>query len=199
MTLQQIIVGTVLYSVALAAIVYFTRPTWRRFAGAFAAGVGCAGLGLWAIIPVGEAQEWWHVPLDPSPVYMAPLFLGTAVSTVPIFLVTWRIARRFGGRGLAITFAVAAVLGPLREFAVEAKFPEWITYNKNVSTVLALAALYAGGFAAGHGVMRLVAGPARKDRLARWPYDAAEPSAAANQAHRFASENSEPPGGRPGS
>jgi hypothetical protein len=178
MTTQQIIVGTVLYTVALAAIVYFTRPTGRRFAGALAGGAFDAGLALWAIIPLGESQGWWHVPLEPSPVYMGLLFLGTAVSTAPIFLVTWRIARRFGWRGLAVTFAVAGVLGPLREFLVEAKFPKWITYTPGVATVLALAAAYVGGFAAGHGVMRLVAGPARGSRLARWTWEAAEPGAA---------------------
>jgi hypothetical protein len=41
MTLQQIILGLCVYSVALAAIVYFTRPTGRRFAGAF---VGAAAV-----------------------------------------------------------------------------------------------------------------------------------------------------------
>jgi hypothetical protein len=178
MTQQEIIVGTVLYSVALAVIVYFTRPTWRRIAGAFVGGAVGAGLALWVIVPIGEAHGWWHVPLDPSPKYMALLFLGTAVSTAPILLVTWRIARRFGGLGLAVTFAAAAILGPPREFAVEAKFPAWITYTKSVPTVLALAAGYAGGFAVLHAVMRLVAGPAKRDRLVRWPWETAEPSAA---------------------
>jgi hypothetical protein len=46
LTFQQITVGTVVYAVALAAIVYFTRPTWRRFAGAFAGGAAGAGLGF---------------------------------------------------------------------------------------------------------------------------------------------------------
>jgi hypothetical protein len=130
------------------------------------------------IIPVGEAQRWWHVPLDPSPSYMALVYFATAISCVPIFLVTWRIARRFGGRGLAVAFAAAAVLGPPREFAVEAKYPEWITYKSGVATVLAIAAAYVGGLAVGHGVMRLVAGPARGSRLARWPWETAEPGAA---------------------
>ena len=154
------------------------RPSWRRFAGACAAGAAAAGLGLWVVVPLGEAQRLWHVPLDPSPVFMALLFFGTAVSTVPILLVTWRIARRFGWRGLAVTFAFFAVIGPPREFAVEAKFPEWITYTPGIATVLAISALYAGGIGAAHGVMRLVAGPARGDRLARWPWEVAEPAAA---------------------
>ena len=37
-------------------------------------------------------------PADPSPSYMTLFYLGTTVSTVPIFLVTWRLARRFGRR-----------------------------------------------------------------------------------------------------
>jgi hypothetical protein len=78
-----------------------------------------------------------------------------------------------------VAFAVPAVLGPPREFAVEAKYPEWITYAPGVATVLAISAAYVVGFAAGHGVMRLVAGPARGSRLARRPWEAAEPSVAA--------------------
>jgi hypothetical protein len=178
MTLQQIIVGTVVYAVALAAIVYFTRPTWRRFAGAFSGGAAGAGLGFGVIIPVGEAQRLWHVPLAPSPGYMALLFFGTAVSTAPILLVTWRIARRFGWRGLAVTFAVLAVIGPPREFAVEANFPEWITYTPGIATILAVSAAYVGGLGAAHGVMRLVAGPARGSPLGRRPWAAAEQNAA---------------------
>src|SRR5262245_51115529 len=108
MTTRQIILGLCVYSLALAAIVYFTRPTGRRLAGALAGGAIVAGLALWALIPFGEARGWWHVPLDPAPAYQALLFLATAVSTAPIFLVTWRVARRFGRSGLA----VAAVLGP---------------------------------------------------------------------------------------
>jgi hypothetical protein len=173
MTTQQIIMGTVIYSVALVAIVYFTRPTGRRFAGALVGSAVVDGLGFWTLLPLGETQGWWHVPLDPSPSYMALLFFATVVSTVPIFLVMWRIARRFGWKGLAVVLAIAA-LGPLREFAVAAKYPEWVTLTPGIATVLAISAAYVGGFAMGHGVMRLVAGPAKGSRLARWPWEAAQ-------------------------
>ena len=33
-----------------------------------------------------------------------------------VHLITWRIARRFGGRGLAVVAFVAAVLGPMRDY-----------------------------------------------------------------------------------
>jgi hypothetical protein len=48
-------------------------------------------------------------------------------------------------------FPAASVGGPLREFAVEAKFPEWITYTPGIATVLALGGTYVGLFAVGLG------------------------------------------------
>ncbi len=45
MRTQQLIVGTLVYSVALATVVFFTRPTGRRFAGAGAAVVAGWGSG----------------------------------------------------------------------------------------------------------------------------------------------------------
>jgi hypothetical protein len=66
MTTQQLIVGAVVYSVALAAVVSFTRPTGRRFAGALAGSAVVGGLALGALIPLGEARGWWRVLLDRS-------------------------------------------------------------------------------------------------------------------------------------
>jgi hypothetical protein len=67
MTKQQLIAGTVVYSVALATVVFFTGPAGRRFAGALAGAAVVAGLGPWVLIPLGEVRGWWRVPLDPSP------------------------------------------------------------------------------------------------------------------------------------
>src|SRR5262249_15825136 len=156
---KQIIVGTVIYAVALVFIVYPTRPTWRRFAGAIVGATAIVGLGLWGVVPFGEAMEWWRVPLDSSLSYMAFLFVRGTVSSLPLFLVPWRIARRFGWRGLAVTFTALSVIGPLREFAVEAMYPDWVTLAPNVATAVAISAGYVSAFAAGHGVMRLIAGP----------------------------------------
>jgi hypothetical protein len=55
-----------------------------------------------------------------------------------------------------------------------------MTLAPGVATVLAISAGYVGAFAAGHGVMRVVAGPSQGSRLARWPWEAAEPDAAAD-------------------
>ena len=98
-----------------------------------------------------------------------------------VFLITWRIARRFGGRGLLWAAISAAVIGPPRDYWYMAHFPEWGTYNWSVATVLAVSGAYVGVGMLGHGVMRLVAGPAREDRLARWPWEAAQPAAGADR------------------
>ena len=65
---------------------------------------------------------------------------------------------------------------------VESSAPvEWGAYTWGVATVLAISAAYVLLGILGHGVMRLVAGPAREDRLARWPWEAAQPAAGADR------------------
>ena len=54
-----------------------------------------------------------------------------------IFLITWRIARRFGGRGLAVVICVVAVVGPLRDSWYMTMFPEWGSYAPGFAPMLA--------------------------------------------------------------
>jgi hypothetical protein len=175
MTTPQLIVMTVVYSVVTAAVVYFTRPTGRRFAGALAGGtvVGVLGMG---VITLGNHADWWRVPLDPSPGFLALFYLGMLVSCTPIYLVTWRVARRFGQRGLAVFVALATVIGPPRDYSFAARYPEWITFGPGIAPVVAVALTYAAVIVVGHGVMRGIAGPASEDRLARQPRRPAESS-----------------------
>ena len=46
------------------------------------------------------------------------------------------------------------------------RFPEWGSYGPGIAPVLAISVSYVVLVLVGHGVMRLVAGPAREDRLA---------------------------------
>ena len=100
-----------------------------------------------------------------------PYFLTLmCIGTIPggfVFLITWRIARRFGGRGLAVVALVAAVLGPVRDYRYMATFPEWGAYAPGLAPVFAISVAYVISGILGHGTMRLVAGPASADRLAR--------------------------------
>jgi eukaryotic-like serine/threonine-protein kinase len=149
----------------LMAIAYFTRATMTRIAGALAGG---AALGL--LLPIvnaaAEAWGWWRIPMDQTPGGLL-MFFGTVVGASRIFLITWRVARRFGWCGLAVLFGLGAVVVPLRSYAFAEVFPETIEVGPGVMPALASAAAFVGIVPLGHAVMRLVAGPAGADSLAR--------------------------------
>src|SRR5260370_36817594 len=111
MTTQQIILMTGAYSLALVAAVYFTRATSRRVVGALAGGA-TVGLMVLGMIALCEAIGWWRVPFASTPYFLLLLYLGLAISCSPIYLITWRVARRFGWRGLAVVLGAAAVIRP---------------------------------------------------------------------------------------
>jgi len=79
---------------------YLTRAKVPRIAGALCGGAVCGVAALLAIA-LGETQGWWRVPKVGSLHFRSLLWLGVAVSCTPVYLITWRVARRFGGRGLA--------------------------------------------------------------------------------------------------
>ena len=163
-TPRQLIVVTGLYLVELVAVVYFTRATSRRILGAFAGGaaVGCFGL---AAVVLGNSLALWRVPITRTPYFLTLFYLGFFVSVTPIYLVTWRLSRRFGWRGLAVFTCAAAIIGPPRDFLFAAVFPAWMVFAPGMAPVIADAATYVGIVVIGHAVMRLVAGPSRAGRL----------------------------------
>ncbi|MGH7176393.1 MAG: hypothetical protein ACREJC_03345, partial [Tepidisphaeraceae bacterium] len=100
MTTRQLIWMTLPYAAAFVALIYFTRATPRRVTGAVIGAAVVAWLVL-GTIALAERMGLWRVPLEPSPVFLGLLCLSLVVSCAPLYLVTWRIARRFGGRGIA--------------------------------------------------------------------------------------------------
>ena len=172
MTTQQLHLFNALYLVILVVVALLTRATARRIAGALAGGaaVGVVGLG---IIVLGERVGWWHMAITWEP-YFLMLALIDFILCAFVFLITWRIARRFGWGGLAVLLVVLALFGPVRDHWYMRRFPEWGSYGSGFAPVLAISASYVILAIVGHGVMRLVAGPARADRLAQRPWEAAE-------------------------
>jgi hypothetical protein len=167
MTTEQLFLMTHAYLGLLAAVIYFTGATARRIAGALAGGAA-AGAFLPAVIVLAEALGWWRVPMSWTPGFLLLFYVSCVVARAPIYLITWRVARRFGWRGLAAFLGGAALVGPLRDYAVAAIVPEWIVFAPGLAPVVAVAATHVGFIALGHAVMRLVAGPARQDSLASW-------------------------------
>jgi hypothetical protein len=162
------------YLLALLVVAFLTRATWRRIAGAVAGGV-TVGLILLGAIALGEERGWWHYPwLFPitwEPYFLTLCAINFCLPIAPILLVTWRVARRFGGRGLAVVVIALAVIGPPRDYWYMQHFPEWGAYGTGVAPFLAVATIYASIVPVGQSVMRLVAGPARGSPLARRPWE----------------------------
>ena len=127
MTTEQLYLFNSVYLILLLVVVVFTRATPWRITGALAGGlaVGVAGLG---IIALGEKAKWWHQVITWQPYFLALLVVNFALCAF-VFLITWRIARRFGWRGLSLAAIFAAVIGPPRDYWYMARFPEWGVYN----------------------------------------------------------------------
>jgi hypothetical protein len=172
MTTQQLHVFNCLYLAMLVVVVYMTRASPRRVEGALAGGatLGVVCLGAVALC---ETLEWWRFTFTWSPYFLLLVYLDLVISGTPIFLVTWRLVRRFGWQGLVLFLCALTVIGPIRDYWWMAKFPEWGTYAAGAAPGLAIAATYVTMVALGHAVMRLVAGPAREDQLARRPWTGA--------------------------
>ncbi len=164
MTTNQIIIVTCAYMIVLVAVIYFTRATLWRVVAALAGGAVVGFMGMGAIV-LGNTLGLWRAPIFWTPYFLALFYLGLSISVTPIYLVTWRVVRRFGWRGLAVCLVVVAIIGPPRDYLYAAKYPAWMVFAPGVAPILADAATYVGIVAIGHAVMRLVAGPSRKDRL----------------------------------
>jgi hypothetical protein len=165
MTTSQLILMTSLYLAAFVGVAYLTRAKVLRIAGALGGGAVFGVVALLAIA-LGETRGWWRVPKSGSSQFQLLLWLGFTVSCSPVYLITWRVARRFGGRGLAVFALAAAVIGPPRDYLIAAKFPDWMTFSPGSAPVVAVATIYALLVVAGHAVMRIIAGPSQGDSLA---------------------------------
>jgi hypothetical protein len=122
MTTNQLIIVTCAYMVALVAVIYFTRATSRRVVGALTGGAVVGFMGMGAIV-LGNTLGLWRVPIVWTPYFLVLFCLALSISVTPIYLVTWRVDRRFGWRGLAVCLVVVAIIGPPRDYLYAAKYP----------------------------------------------------------------------------
>lgn len=151
------------YLVLTAFVAVLTRAPSRRIVGALAGGAVCGPAAL-GIAVFAESAGWWHFTMTLKPYFLVLLWIGI-IFWAFVFLLTWRIARRFGFRGLAALLIAVAILGPMRDFWFMKRFPEWGYYASGIAPMLAIAGAYVLLGIIGHGTMRLVAGPAAADTL----------------------------------
>ena len=167
MTTQQLHLFNGLYLIILVVVSFLTRATRRRIAGALAGAAVDGALAI-AVIAFGERAGLWHMAITWEPYFLLLLWIDFALGGF-VLLIAWRIARRFGARGLGVVFVVAALVGPLRDYGYMARFPKWGAYAPGIAPVLAVSGTYVVMFGVGYGVMLLIAGPPTADRLARRP------------------------------
>jgi hypothetical protein len=95
------------------------------------------------------------------------MFVLIALGGGAVFLGSWRISRRFGWAGQVAMLLVAPVGFAFRDRIWWEHFMRMMVIAPGIGPLLADGAMLAVGLTLGYAVMRLVAGPAGKDRLAR--------------------------------
>jgi len=172
LTMDQLALLSLAPVAALALLViYFTKASLRRVSAALLGGIAGGLLNLVADL-VAYSLGLWHYA-STHPAYASPWFYVTAGLGYGAVasLIGWRIDRRFGRRGVLIFLACIAAYGLLRDFvgtaAANASGFHLLVLTPGPLTVLADALCWVVCVGIAMLVMRLFAGPAREDRLAR--------------------------------
>jgi len=166
MTTGLLLLGNGVALSLLFVTAYLTRATLRRFLAATIAGLTVSFL-MAGVDALARDLGWWRYPGSTTP--YAPVLMYLAAGLwygAGVALIVWRVTRRFGRRGLAAFLGIAGILGPARDYA-GAAVTGVIVFAPGIVPLLADALCWIAGMAAIQGLMRLIAGPARGDRLAR--------------------------------
>ena len=152
-------------------VAYLTRAMFRRAMGCLAAGTVFAL--VWMIkLRIDYAMGWWRsaFPDTPEPLmlFSVPIALLTlAFGIGVVFLILWRVNRRFGWAGQTAMLLAVPIDFAIRDRIWWQHFMRMMVVTPGMGPLLADAALLAAGLLLGQAVMRLIAGPAGKDPLAR--------------------------------
>jgi len=152
-------------------VAYLTRAMFVRVMGALAGGALFAV--VWIIkLRVDYAMGWWTTafPETPDPLMLFSLpvmFLVIMMAGGLLLLLSWRVTRRFGWAGQVVMLLALPVYFAVRDRVWWQHFMRMLVATPGIGPVLGDAAFLAVGLALGYAVMRLIAGPAGKDPLAR--------------------------------
>jgi serine/threonine protein kinase len=166
----QLVLWACLAPAACGATLFFTRARLRRVAGALAGGILFGATWVFKM-RLDYSMGWWRTRFaetpDPFSLFSPALILGIAVLGALLFLISWRVARRFGWVGTAIFIVLASAQFTVRDRMYWDTFMHMMTISWRIQALLADTALFVLGVTLGHAGMRMVAGPAKGDGLAR--------------------------------
>ena len=165
-----LLIGFIVAPVLFGLCAYFTRATRRRVLSALAAAPAYAALNiLWDRVAAGLG--WWTFPFASSWVETVPLYVPAGLVAGGAFgLVGWRVVRRWPrGRGLAAFLLAWGVWGVIHDYGGLAATgaTNLLTFGPGVTPVIADFLTYVTCGALAQLAIRLVAGPASADVLAR--------------------------------
>jgi eukaryotic-like serine/threonine-protein kinase len=143
---------------------WLTRASPRRLAGALAGGA-CFSMVMFGTDYVARLMGWWQSAFPAERVWLW-MYLACAFYGSTLCLVGWRSARRFGWRGQAVFLAAMGMCGVAKKFS-GATVSQILVFHVGFTALAVTSVSWAFGFGLAQGLMRLVAGPARSDRLAR--------------------------------
>ena len=154
-----------------AVAAYLTRTRLLRAIAALAGGLVFSVI-LIVKWRVDYAMGWWRsaFPETPDPLTMFSLpviFPFMVLGGGALLLISWRVTRRFGWAGQVVMLLVAPIGFAVRDRIWWQYFMRMMVATPGIGPVLGDAAFFAVGLVLGQIVMRLIAGPAGKDPLAR--------------------------------
>jgi serine/threonine protein kinase len=158
--------------------VYVSRAPFLRAMGCLAG--GAVFTIVWVIkLRVDYATGWWRsaFPETPEPLMLLSLPIALLVIMMGsgvLFLISWRVARRFGWAGQVAMLLGAPIYLATRDRVWWQHFMRMMVATPGVGPVLGDAAFFLVGLVLGYVAMRLIAGPARNDLLARGPQAASQ-------------------------
>lgn len=84
---------------------------------------------------------WWRFAVMWKPYFLALLWVDVVLYAF-VFLLTWRVARRFGWRALVVLLVALAVLGPVQDRWVHGEISGVGFLAPGIAPMLAIAAAY---------------------------------------------------------
>jgi len=145
---------------------YLTRATLRRAMGALAG--GAALMVVWMVkLRIDYAMGWLRSAFPGTPDPLTRFSLGVLFFGGVLSLLLWRVSRRFGWVGQVAMFLTTSLYFAVRDRIWYQRFMRILIVTPGIGPVLGDAAIFAVALVLGYAVMRLIAGPAGKDPLAR--------------------------------